>query len=350
MQKGSADTDWPALVRYVNQWGCRIPQSKAEGIADAVHSAMPYLEPLSASALEFNDLRCSTLDVIEHAYDALASADGVGPTAASAILTALNPQLFVSWGKGIREAYFPNDKPNGATYSQFLTIMRMAALSVATDARSQHGIDDPAGRLSSELRNRAGVSAWPSSSTNTTGLPWSERWLTRRKARWQFSVASWVAGPPIVQKSNYPGVKMPTFSQRLGKLAPYPFVEISRIIAEKRAAGADVVTFGIGDPDIPTPQPIIDRLLTASQDPPNHRYPETDGLPEMRRAIAHWYKQRFDVDLDPDTEVLPLIGAKEGIGHAAFCFLEPRRHRAGARPGVPGCTRLGPCSPARRVT
>ena len=87
--------------------------------------------------------------------------------------------------------------------------------------------------------------------------------------------------------------------------------------------GADVVTFGIGDPDIPTPQPIIDRLLTASQDPPNHRYPETDGLPEMRRAIAYWYENRFGVSLDPDTEVLPLIGAKEGIGHAAFCFLDP---------------------------
>ena len=113
------------------------------------------------------------------------------------------------------------------------------------------------------------------------------------------------------------------FSDRLGKLAPYPFVEISRIIAEKRAAGADVVTFGIGDPDIPTPQPIIDRLLDASQDPPNHRYPETDGLPEVRRAIAHWYEQRFGVQLDPDKEVLPLIGAKEGIGHAAFCFLDP---------------------------
>ena len=113
------------------------------------------------------------------------------------------------------------------------------------------------------------------------------------------------------------------FSDRLGKLAPYPFVEISRIIAEKRAAGADVVTFGIGDPDIPTPQPIIDKLLEASQDPPNHRYPETDGLPEVRRAIAHWYEQRFGVQLDPDKEVLPLIGAKEGIGHAAFCFLDP---------------------------
>ena len=113
------------------------------------------------------------------------------------------------------------------------------------------------------------------------------------------------------------------FSDRLGKLAPYPFVEISRIIAEKRAAGADVVTFGIGDPDIPTPQPIIDRLLTASQHAPNHRYPETDGLPEMRRAIAEWYEKRFSVKLDPDKEVLPLIGAKEGIGHAAFCFLDP---------------------------
>ena len=113
------------------------------------------------------------------------------------------------------------------------------------------------------------------------------------------------------------------FSDRLGKLAPYPFVEISRIIAEKKAAGVDIVTFGIGDPDIPTPQPIIDKLLEASQDPPNHRYPETDGLPEVRRAIAHWYEQRFGVQLDPDKEVLPLIGAKESIGHAAFCFLDP---------------------------
>ena len=113
------------------------------------------------------------------------------------------------------------------------------------------------------------------------------------------------------------------FSSRLDKLAPYPFVEISRIIAEKRAAGADVVTFGIGDPDIPTPQPIVDRLLKASLAPPNHRYPETDGLPELRRAIAYWYEQRFAIKLDPDTEVLPLIGAKEGIGHVALCFLDP---------------------------
>ncbi len=113
-------------------------------------------------------------------------------------------------------------------------------------------------------------------------------------------------------------------SSRLDKLAPYPFVEISRIIAKKRAEGVEIVTFGIGDPDIPTPEPIIDRLIDASRTPANHRYPETDGLPEVREAIADWYKSRFGVDgLDPATEVLPLIGAKEGIGHAAFCYLDP---------------------------
>ena len=113
------------------------------------------------------------------------------------------------------------------------------------------------------------------------------------------------------------------FSKRLDELAPYPFVEISRILAAKRAAGEDVVTFGIGDPDIPTPAHIIERLVQASHNPSNHRYPESDGLPELRRAIADWYGKRFHVELDPDKEVLPLIGAKEGIGHVAFCFLDP---------------------------
>ena len=150
LSEGRADADWPALVRYVNQWGCRVPAGKTEGIANAVRSAMPYVSSLSASALEFDDLRCSTLDVVERAFDCLTTADGVGPTAASAILTALNPQLFVSWGAGIRNAYFPEDKPNGATYAQFLTVMRMAALAVASDARNQHGIADPAGALSAE--------------------------------------------------------------------------------------------------------------------------------------------------------------------------------------------------------
>ena len=139
------------------------------------------------------------------------------------------------------------------------------------------------------------------------------------------------------------------FSKRLGQLAPYPFVEISRIIAEKRAAGEDVVTFGIGDPDIPTPPHIIERLVQASYSPPNHRYPETDGLPEMRRAIGDWYQKRFGVKLDPDKEVLPLIGAKEGIGHAAFCFLDPGDVALVPDPAYPYMG-LGPCSRGARAT
>ena len=112
-------------------------------------------------------------------------------------------------------------------------------------------------------------------------------------------------------------------SRRIEHLSPYLFVEISKKIAEKKAKGEDVVSFGIGDPDIPTPPHIIDRLCQAAQDPANHRYPETEGLPELRQAIAEWYKRRFDVSLDADKEVLPLIGAKEGIAHIALCFIDP---------------------------
>ena len=107
------------------------------------------------------------------------------------------------------------------------------------------------------------------------------------------------------------------------KLPPYLFVEISRKIAEKRARGEEVVSFGIGDPDFPTPPHIINRLCQAAQEPTNHRYPETEGLPELRRAIAGWYQRRFGVSLDADKEVLPLVGAKEGIVHIAFCFIDP---------------------------
>lgn len=113
------------------------------------------------------------------------------------------------------------------------------------------------------------------------------------------------------------------FSQRLDNLPPYLFVEISRKIAAKRAQGADVISFGIGDPDLPTPTHIVEALVGAARVPANHRYPETDGLPSLRRAIAQWYERRFGVSLDPDKEVLPLIGAKEGIGHAALAFLDP---------------------------
>ncbi|MBM3173776.1 MAG: aminotransferase class I/II-fold pyridoxal phosphate-dependent enzyme, partial [Chloroflexi bacterium] len=111
-------------------------------------------------------------------------------------------------------------------------------------------------------------------------------------------------------------------SHRLDKLPPYLFVEINRKIAEKRAKGEDVLSFAIGDPDIPTPDYIIDRLCRAAQDPSNHRYPETSGLPELCLAIAKWYQRRFGVELDVSKEVLPLIGSKEGIGHISFCFID----------------------------
>jgi len=112
------------------------------------------------------------------------------------------------------------------------------------------------------------------------------------------------------------------FAKRLDRLPPYLFVDINRRIADMRARGVDIVTFAIGDPDMPTPDHIIERLCVEARVPANHRYPETDGLPVLHEAIAEWYKSRFDVDLDPDTEVLPLIGSKEGIGHIAFCFVE----------------------------
>ncbi|MFH1560050.1 MAG: LL-diaminopimelate aminotransferase [Chloroflexota bacterium] len=125
------------------------------------------------------------------------------------------------------------------------------------------------------------------------------------------------------------------FANRIDQLPPYLFVEISRKIAQKRAEGVDVVTFAIGDPDIPTPSHILNRLHEASNDPPNHRYPESEGLPELRRAIAQWYESRFGVVLDPDKEVLPLIGAKEGIGHAALCFIDPGDVALVPDPGYP---------------
>jgi LL-diaminopimelate aminotransferase len=124
-------------------------------------------------------------------------------------------------------------------------------------------------------------------------------------------------------------------AKRIENLPPYLFVEISRKIAEKRAQGEDVISLGIGDPDIPTPSHVIERLCQAAQDPQNHRYPESEGLPEFRNNIAQWYKGRFSVTLDPDREVLPLIGAKDGIGHIALCFIDPGDIALVPDPGYP---------------
>ena len=112
------------------------------------------------------------------------------------------------------------------------------------------------------------------------------------------------------------------FSERMNRVPPYLFVQISRKIAEKKAQGIEVISFGIGDPDIPTPGYVIDALGESSHDAPNHRYPESEGLPEFREGVADWYQRRFGVKLDSEKEVISLIGAKEGIGHVAFCFLD----------------------------
>ena len=111
-------------------------------------------------------------------------------------------------------------------------------------------------------------------------------------------------------------------SKRMSGLAPYLFVEINHKIAEKKAKGEEVISFAVGDPDMPTPAHIIDALCQAAQEPANHRYPETEGLAELRQAIAGWYQGRFGVQLDPGSEVLPLIGSKEGIAHIALCFID----------------------------
>jgi LL-diaminopimelate aminotransferase len=124
-------------------------------------------------------------------------------------------------------------------------------------------------------------------------------------------------------------------AKRIEKLPPYLFAEISKKIAAKRAAGVDIVSFGIGDPDIPTPAHIMKSLYEASADPVNHRYPESEGLPEFRKAVADWYQRRFGVSLDPEKEVQSLIGSKEGIAHVALCLIDPGDVALVPDPGYP---------------
>ena len=113
------------------------------------------------------------------------------------------------------------------------------------------------------------------------------------------------------------------FAKRVQDLPPYLFVGISKAIAKKKEQGIDVISFGIGDPDIPTPKKVLDRLKKATDIPAHHRYPESEGLPEFRKAVADFYKNRFGVDLDFNNEIINLIGAKEGIAHAPLCFIDP---------------------------
>jgi len=124
-------------------------------------------------------------------------------------------------------------------------------------------------------------------------------------------------------------------ARRINNLPPYLFAEIDKKVAEKKAQGVDVISLGIGDPVEPTPKNIIDKLCEQANNPANHRYPSYFGLPAFRKSIANWYKKRFNVDLDPDTEVLPLIGSKEGIAHINLAVLDPGDTTLIADPGYP---------------
>ncbi len=112
-------------------------------------------------------------------------------------------------------------------------------------------------------------------------------------------------------------------ADRLKRLPPYLFQEIDRLKAELMAKGADVINLGVGDPDLPTPKHIIEELNRAARDPANHQYPSYSGMNDFKRCVARWYERRFGVKLDPETEVLTLIGSKEGIAHFPLAFVNP---------------------------
>ena len=110
---------------------------------------------------------------------------------------------------------------------------------------------------------------------------------------------------------------------RIRRLPPYVFEEVNRAKARARNAGADIIDLGMGNPDQPTPQHIVDKLVEAAQDGRNHRYSVSRGIPGLRRAICAWYKRKFDVDLDPETEAIVTIGSKEGLAHLAVAITSP---------------------------
>jgi LL-diaminopimelate aminotransferase len=124
-------------------------------------------------------------------------------------------------------------------------------------------------------------------------------------------------------------------SRRLERLPPYLFAELERRLAEKRAAGVDVISLGIGDPDAPTPGFVVEALGEAARDPGTHRYPSNRGRAELRRAIARFYERRFGVSLDPDREIVPALGAKECIFHLNLAFLDPGAAALASDPGYP---------------
>ena len=112
-------------------------------------------------------------------------------------------------------------------------------------------------------------------------------------------------------------------ARRISELPPYLFAEIDRKKRAALARGVDLIDLGVGDPDIPTPTRVVEKLIEAASKPVNHRYPNSAGLPQFRYAVADWYKRRFGVTLEPGKEVLSLIGSKEGIANMAVAFVDP---------------------------
>src|SRR4030088_2318303 len=124
-------------------------------------------------------------------------------------------------------------------------------------------------------------------------------------------------------------------SRRLEQIPPYLFAELERKVAAKRAAGVDVISLGIGDPDTPAYAPIVEAAQRAVADPSTHTYPSNRGRPEFREAVAAFYERRCGVSLDPETEVMPAIGAKECIFNLNLAFLDPDDVALASDPGYP---------------
>jgi LL-diaminopimelate aminotransferase len=127
-------------------------------------------------------------------------------------------------------------------------------------------------------------------------------------------------------------------SSRSERLPPYLFAELERKVREKTAAGVDVISLGIGDPDTPTPAPVVDALVRVAADPPTHRYPSNRGRPELREAFARFYARRFGVALDPESEIIPALGAKECVFNLNLAFLDAGDVALAADPGYPPYT------------
>ena len=124
-------------------------------------------------------------------------------------------------------------------------------------------------------------------------------------------------------------------SKRLEAIPPYKFAELERQVADKRAAGIDVISLGIGDPDHATYPHVVEAMQSAVADPGTHQYPSNRGREEFRRALASFYERRFGVEIDPETEVIPAIGAKECIYNLCFAFLDPGDIALASDPGYP---------------